>query len=198
MRRVRAGDGGFTLVELLISIALVTVIMGAISSALIVFLKNGVYTSQRDDHSGGAIIGASYLERDVASASTVATGGTLCSGATNALLLEWDEYQATSAAPTPAVVPGNPYRAAYVLTSDGTSSSGAAQFKLERVYCPPTGTAVRSTVVRALPAGAFVKVGSPSFSCPVSSTALAVTLAAYGSDPTPAFTYSGCVKARRR
>lgn len=192
--RARRGsdDSGFTLIELLLSIALVTVIMGAISAGFIVFLKNGTYTSQRDDHSGGAIVAASYLERDAGSASTATTAGnTTCSGTTNQLLLTWDEYTASVTAPSPAPG-GGTYRAAYTVTADGST------YKLERVYCPPAGAAQRSTIARNLTAlAAFSATVGSTGSCP-SGQQLTAVLTSYGTDSTPPYSYSGCVKGRQR
>lgn len=198
----RRDDDGFTLVELLISIALLGVVTAAISAAYIVFLQNGTYTSERDDHSGGAIVTASYLERDAASATTATTGGTTCSGSTNHLLFTWDEYTASVTNPSPAPG-GGTYRAAYVVSVDTTSvpAGGGTRYKLERVYCPASGGTERSTIARNLTAAsaaaAFtVTVGSVG-SCTNGQTVTA-TLPAYAQDGTPAYSYSGCVKGRQR
>lgn len=188
--RPSESDGGFTLIELLVSVAILTIVLGAITSGFIVFLKNGAYTSERDDHSAGAIIGASYLERDAASASAVTTGGTTCSGTTNQLLLSWQDYTASTAAPSPAPDSGT-YYAAYTLVAEGGGT-----YELERVYCPATGGTERSTLARDLPStSAFAVTVGASGSC-TNGQQLRAVLSAYGSDSTDPYTYSGCVKGR--
>ena len=195
----RGDDAGFTLVELLLSVSILVVVMGSIAAGMVVFLKNGTYTSQRDDHSGGAIVAASYVERDGASATTATTGGTTCSGTTNQLLLTWDEYTASVTDPLP-VPAGGTYRAAYTVTTDPTSipAGGGTRYRLERVYCPPTGPAERSTLARNLTAAsAFAATVGASGSCP-NGQRLTAALTAYGTDSTPPFSFSGCVKGRQR
>jgi prepilin-type N-terminal cleavage/methylation domain-containing protein len=193
-------DEGFTLIELLISIALVSVITAAISAGYLVFLQNGKYNSERDDHSGSAIVAASYLERDAASASTVsATSTTTCSSSTNTLLFSWNEYTASPSNPSPAPGSGT-YYAAYAVSVDADSvpAGGGTRYKLERVYCPATGGTERSTIARNLTAAsAFSATVGATGTCPNGQTVTAV-LTSYGTDTSDPFSYSGCVKGRQR
>lgn len=183
------GDDGFTIVELLLSVAILVVIISAISSAMIVFLSNGTYTTERDDHSGGAAILASYLDRDLASADRyqLDASSAPCSAGSKKLLLSWDEWTASSGAVTPT--PGQAYSAAYGLVSDGPG-----RFRLERWYCSGTTQISHSVLVTKL-AGADFGSGTSVAACAVGSS-LVASLSAYGEDVGSDYSYSGCLKGR--
>lgn len=190
-------DDGFTLVELLLSAAILTIIMGAITGALITFLKNGAYTIERDDHSGGAAVLSSYLNRDLASSDAApSTSPTPCAGAGTAVLtLAWTEWTATPAAPEP--VAGSTWQSSYVVTSDPIASvGGGARFQLVRRLCPPTGTTGDSLLLRNLGSAAAVTVATTvTTDCPAGR--LLVTLPSYAQDAAPqGYSYRGCLKGR--
>lgn len=204
--RAPSDDSGFTLVELVMSIAILTIIMAAITGSLIAFLKNGTYASERDDHSGGAVLLSSYLNRDLASGDTITVPGTTCASTpsgTNALTLSWSEWSATPADPTP--VAGSIWRASYVVLPDITAVGGGARYKLQRVLCRPDGTTDRALLLRNLtgatgPADAVnAQAGSSTTACPAPSRQVKVQLPTYAQDlAAQGYSFSGCLKGRTR
>lgn len=187
--RLRTDDGGFTLVELALSAAILSIIITSISGAMIVFLKNGQYAISRDDHSGGAAILASYLDRDLASADRVQTGtaNAACSPGQKDLLLSWEEWTAAPSAVTP--VPGAGYSAAYDLVDDG-----AGAYRLERWYCAGSATVAHTVVVSGLAAAGFAT--RTAGTCGPGSTSVVLALDAYGEDSLSDYSYSGCLQGR--
>jgi prepilin-type N-terminal cleavage/methylation domain-containing protein len=81
------GEQAFTLIELIIAIAITGVIVSAIAGALIVSFETTNVTQQRLAESHDVQITSAYLANDVQSAATVtpSSGGT-CSGATTKLI----------------------------------------------------------------------------------------------------------------
>src|SRR2546428_7433975 len=81
------GEQAFTLIELIIAIAITGVIVSAIAGALIVSFETTNVTQQRLAESHDVQITSAYLANDVQSARTVtpSSGGT-CSGATTKLI----------------------------------------------------------------------------------------------------------------
>lgn len=198
-------EEGFTLVELLLSAAILTIVMGSLSTALLVFLSNGKETLERDDHSGGAAILSSYFDRDIASADTVDVGkdaGTACSGTTNVVLLSWSEYSASTAAPSPTPS-GEPYRSAYTVVADPSSvpPDGSARYMLQRVHCHGGTVLSRSTLVPNLTNASTS--ASPSATAKwvddsncLTGQALTFVLASYFEDTTDPFTFQACTRSR--
>ena len=195
---MRREEDGFTLIELLLSVAILVIVLGSISAAFIVFLQNGTESLERDDNSGGAAISASYIDRDVASADAVSTGGTACSGSTNIVVLSWFEYTASS--PSPIPVPGaQPYRSAYSVVVDPSSvpAGGGTRYKLQRTYCLGSTILDRSTLIPNLldattKATAVVATDS---SC-ASNQALTIRLGQYSADTTDPYMFRSCTKTR--
>jgi type II secretory pathway component PulJ len=195
---MKRADDGFTLVELLLSIAILMIILGSITTALIVFLNNGREALERDDHSGGSAVAASYFDRDVASADTITTGGTTCSGSTNIVLLSWFEYSATTAAPSPAPS-GQPYRSAYTVVADPESVpvGGGARYQLQRVNCLGGTVLSRSTLVQNLASSTSKATATlTSDSSCTSGQALTLVLAPYSADTSAPYTFRACTKTR--
>lgn len=185
----RNREGGFTAVELMLSMAVLGIIITSISGAMIVFLSNGAYTTQRDDHSGGAAILATYLDRDLASAesATLSVPAAPCGAGTTDVLLRWDEWTASPLAATPTPGPG--YSAAYDLVDDG-----AGGFQLERWYCQGPSLLDHSVLVRGLSSADFST--APSAVCGTGSTSLVLQLRRYADDSGRDYAYSGCLKGR--
>lgn len=140
-RRDFTSSDGFTLVELLISIAVLIIIMSALGTALIAFLHNAYITAKRSTHSAGASLLATYLDRDLASvqAGDVAptSGGSSCSGtdvtsvgSTNALVLQWQQWGVATTDTADPDPNGNIYKAVYAVVP-----STAPTFQLERWLC---------------------------------------------------------------
>jgi prepilin-type N-terminal cleavage/methylation domain-containing protein len=69
--RFRDDESGFTLVELIVGMAIVGLLMGAIGSALIVGLRTKDTTFDRFKESHDQLISSAYLANDVQSAATV-------------------------------------------------------------------------------------------------------------------------------
>ena len=98
--RFRGNEGGFTLVELMIGMVIITVLIGAIGSALVVSLNTTNATNQRMSQNHDVQITSSYVANDVQSAAgvTVGSGGN-CSGAFTTLVTF--TYWAPGDPPTP-------------------------------------------------------------------------------------------------
>ncbi|MCU1624762.1 MAG: hypothetical protein JWL79_3607 [Frankiales bacterium] len=197
---------GFTLIELLLSMTIIGIVLAAVSAALIVFFSNASYSLARDDHSGGAAVLSSYLDRDLASADTVTTGTATptCGAATgNLLILSWSDALATPAQPSPDPTGGSKYQVAYFTTVDTASippgPSPATRYKLERTYCVDGAVSDHSILVPNLLSADFSLSGTSTCgSGTPPATPVTVTLKPYGSDTASNYTYKGCLKARLR
>jgi prepilin-type N-terminal cleavage/methylation domain-containing protein len=189
-------DEGFTLIELLLSTAILSIIVTSITTALIVFLGNGTETMERDNHSAGAALTATYLDRDVSSADTVTTGGTTCSGSNNVVLLSGNEYTASTAAPSPSPV-ASAHRSAYAVVADPGSSApdGSARYKLQRTACLGTVVQERTDLVPDLPGSTASASVVTDTSCR-SGQALLVVLDGYAPDTTDDYSFRSCTKTR--
>lgn len=187
--REQEDEGGFTLVELLVSITVLGVILSAIVSAMLVYLSNGVDSSRRDDHSAGAALLASYLERDLASADAVTTGGTACSGTANRLSLTWTQWSSSVSSPVPAPS-GGTWTAAYALVP---SPGDPSHWLLRRWLC---GTGAGSTdLLDALTSStALTATVGADPECP--GGVVAVTLPGYTGDVGAGHPVTGCIGAR--
>jgi prepilin-type N-terminal cleavage/methylation domain-containing protein len=86
-RAFRTADDGFTLIELIVSMAIVGVIILALGSALTVSIANSNSESDNLTASHHADLAASYFEKDVASSSGgITTSGTACNSSSGALV----------------------------------------------------------------------------------------------------------------
>lgn len=181
-------DEGLTVIELLLSMSILTVIMASISSAMIVFFQNGSYTIGRDDHSAGAAILATYMDRDLLSAESGVTGSTIpCDGSTaKDLVLTWSQWTASTTDVTPK--PGDTYHAAYDLVSGGGTHS------LQRWYCKGTSVLNHTVVLGDLSSADFSLAAAAA--CGPGSTSLALSVASYRDDALADYSYSGCLKGR--
>lgn len=197
--RVRR-EQGFTLIELLVSISIIVVIISALSAALISFYENGSYTSRRDDHTAGAGLLGTYLNRDLAAATDLDTTslGATCSGQTNLLKVSWADYTATAADPSPA--PNANFAVYYSRTNDTTTSvpglTGRQQ--LERWVCRDGTQVDHQVLVLDLAAADFSS--STSTHCG-KGTELRLQLERFESDNSTAvrpYNYEGCVGGRQR
>jgi prepilin-type N-terminal cleavage/methylation domain-containing protein len=139
MRRVSRppdDEDGFTLIELLLSISITLIILSAVSAALLTFLSNGPYTSRRDDHSAGAILAATYLNRDLANAQVFTAGTTPSSCGASAVTLftlQWRDFTATSSDPTPRQN-GTAYTVKYQVEVDPDAVPRVPPCRLRRLY----------------------------------------------------------------
>lgn len=190
-------DEGMTLVELLLSMSILSVIMTAISGAYLAFLSSAAETSGRDDHSAGIAVLSSYLDRDLTSATTVATAGSSClvAGAEVALQLTWTEYTATTASPSP--VADRTWTVTYSVATDPdtTPVAGPQRYKVTRSLCAPSATQEDVTVASALGSDVIV-VGETTDCRGTGSTRVDVTVPSYSTDDTEPYHYVGCVRGR--
>ena len=189
-------DVGLTLVELLLSMSILTVIVTAISGAYIAFLSNAAETSGRDDHSGGVAALTSYLDRDLASADALPTpAGCTVPGATPKLHMSWTQYTATEASPVP--VPGGTWTVTYSVADDpdSTPAAGPARYKLIRSLCAPSAAQQSVTLVSGL--GSDAMTVQTTAGCRGSgTTGVRVTVPGYSTDASEPYRYIGCVKGR--
>ena len=172
MRRLRqlraAGDGGFTLVELLITIVILGIIAVPLTSVVITFFLNSSDTTARLSESHDAQITNAYWQQDVASlglrgeydqsqstyplqtsvdttsTSLLACSANLPSGSL-VVAMAWNQYSISGQATQVGV--------AYLTQPDGARSA------LVRAHC--TGSSVDSTATMA-----HYVTGTPSVSCP--------------------------------
>lgn len=196
MSRKLPRDDGMTLVELLLSMSIITVIVTAISGAYIAFLSNAAETTGRDDHSGGMSILTTYLDRDLASADDFgAASSCVVAGATPKLQLTWTEYTATAASPVP--VPDGTWAVTYSVAADPDTSpvGGPARYKLIRSLCAPSTGQQTLTLVSALGSDAVI-MQSTADCRGVGTTRVDLTVPSYSTDTTEPFHYVGCVKGR--
>src|SRR3954454_14199075 len=98
-------DAGMTLLEMLIALTLTGIILTVLVASFLVFFTNATYTTGRDDHSAAAEILATYLDRDLASATSATTTsiGTTCTTSHVLLTLKWAQYNAAALPNDPPV-----------------------------------------------------------------------------------------------
>lgn len=194
---MRRRDDGFTMAELLLSVAILLIIVSSLVSALLVFLDNGQEALERDDHSGGAAVLGSYLDRDIASARTVVVGGSACSDSANLMAMSWQDVTATAAAPEPT--PSGPvFTSAYRVASDPASvpGDGSARYKLERVHCESADIVDTATLLTNLVSATSATAVVVADSNCASGEALTFELDAYLDDSTEPYTFRSCTKTR--
>lgn len=198
-------DAGFTVIELLMSVAILTVIVGAITSAMLVFFTSAEDVLGREAHSGGAITVASYVDRDLASADSVRDlPDSSCSGVSNALVLEWTQWVPPPGSLAPEPI-GGTWTVAYAVVPDtpATAVDGTARYRLRRTFCSPTAPAKTSALLTDLRrTDDFLATVAAAGSCPDATATEArqvvVTTRSYGDDSTPSYSSFGCVKGRIR
>lgn len=196
----RSSADGFTLIELLVSITITTIILGAVTTAMIAFYENGAYTSRRNDHSAGAHLLATYLDRDLSSAMSGAATAN-CAGqpaGTPLLAVGWTQWTVIGDDPTP--VTGDVYYANYLLTTETTQTDnpgGGTRQQLERWYCAPSaGVADHEIILTDLaPSGTGISKTTTGSGC-TNGTLVKVTLRPYEADSVADYGYLGCLGSR--
>ncbi|MGH8962914.1 MAG: PulJ/GspJ family protein [Jatrophihabitantaceae bacterium] len=187
MRPRGSDDAGFTLVELVLVIAILGIIMVPLSNFVISYFKTYPVTETRLSESHDAQIAAAYLSQDVANtglraASTPYTPqqsvwtttssfpASYCGQGlgTPILLLEWNNWTVSGGTGTPSM-----NSAAYVVESDNA---------LHRVYCEVTTTSKSdATMVHNF---AYPDGGNPSpVTCKATPTSSPTTAACSTATP---------------
>jgi prepilin-type N-terminal cleavage/methylation domain-containing protein len=143
---VTAREKGFTLVELMVAVALTGMIITALTGALIVGWRTTDDTTTRLADTRDRHLVPSLFTRDVQSAQLVETTGTACTGGDTLIA------RITMAQPQDAAVPPATRTVTYVLTSTK---------ELVRRYCADGTTVLNSVAV------AHDVVGTPTVACRV-------------------------------
>jgi prepilin-type N-terminal cleavage/methylation domain-containing protein len=110
-------DHGFTLVEMLLTITILSLIIGVLTDTLILGLRTTGDTQTRIAQSDAQQFIAHYVSKDVLASAAATPGGNAC-GITNAALVTTEQSVPTLAAPDQAV--------AYSVAPDGLSRSTCA------------------------------------------------------------------------
>jgi prepilin-type N-terminal cleavage/methylation domain-containing protein len=192
-RRDSVRDGGFTLVELVISIAILGVVMVAITGALIVALKANKETDTRLDESRDVQFSSTWFGDDVQSANRISTSGSPNCGTDpdTALVVKFANTDIAVVPASPPVVTTDALTVSYVLRPAATGGGK----ELHRLACSPAAGVPMDTVVARLLSG--VAADAPSVACPPVACsdpgARKVTLTLTAQRPTPTgagFTYT--------
>src|SRR3954447_23767703 len=119
-------DEGFTLIEMLIATMITAIILTVIVASFLVFFNNATYISGRDDHAAGAEVLGTWLDRDLASATSstnpIATPAD-CNAPKTLLSLKWTDYSNDGAVPDSVPAAGNNWQVDYQYLKDTTSST---------------------------------------------------------------------------
>ena len=161
-------DSGFTLIELIVAIAILGVIVVALGTGLVSILDNSNATTQRLTESHDAQIAASYFPNDVQSADvsgTVTSSDARCdqSGNTTVVRLAWTEYSVSGAISAYKLV---------VYSVEPSSGPGVAPLLRRRfcqgsTYASLNATPISDVVVsRTLAALSAATVCTPPSVCP--------------------------------
>lgn len=129
----QGSEGGFTLVELLVTVVIMTIIVVGITSGLIVVLKTYPSDAMRLTQDEGSQLLSSWLQADVVSASTLDNSASTCAGGATKLRLKWSDSDGA-----------HKFEASYILTVPSGSPVGI----LTRYYCVDDGPASVTTVGR--------------------------------------------------
>lgn len=179
--RIRCrGEAGLTLVELLMSIAISSLIIGPLSAGLIVGLRTSGETATRLAGSSDAQFLSITLPPDIESAGKAAgdvvaapTANVECSGVTNVLRLRWTTTDSGASVT---------YQAAY-----WTTGSATAGWKLNRSFCVGAAAPTTRTLLRNLASASAVTVTVVS-----AKISMTITEATNAANPTAyVFTISG-------
>jgi prepilin-type N-terminal cleavage/methylation domain-containing protein len=129
----RRREGGFTLVELIVAIAILAIIAAPLSMAFITGLRFLGRSDEKLNDSRSSLISAAYFAGDVASANTIVPNDSSACGGGSALV-SFDSSDASAGVGAPA---NN--EASYVV-----DSSDATNTRMLRKYCVNGGSATQS------------------------------------------------------
>ena len=143
-------DEGFSLVELLVVLAVLPIVLGALSIGLIAVLNLQHGTALRVDDSADAQTVSAYYEQDVQSAAFITSaGGTQCGTGPQILALEWNAN------------PQGQYQSVVSYVEAGSSP----HLSLVRQYCaagPAASPTTSAYVSHDLPSGPVVPTITPA------------------------------------
>ena len=165
------GEDGFTLIELLIAVMMMSIIVGAVSGALVVMFTTTTETTERLSESPDLQIAAAYFGSDGQSATRFdQTCGPLAASATRAVSFSW-----TDPGPTPGTGDETGRKVSYVAEPVGN------QKQLVRYACvvPATGAEAldRTVVVNYLrPTTSPTPTCTPGPSCGTTTTTVELPL----------------------
>lgn len=178
---IRRGDSGVTLVELLVSVAILGLIAPILTGSLVLGWRTTDATVDRLSDSRNRSLVPSLFVRDAQNATTVTTSSGTCQQAGDALvvLLRWTSTPATGSAVTRV--------AAWVTTTSGGIT------RLERRSCDDASGSM--TAVSSVTAAHGV-VGTPAVTCrasggSVTACASAVRVELSVTDASGSFTAAG-------
>lgn len=195
MLRRQAREEGFTLIELVISITILTIISAALIGMLFAYLRVSNETNTRLNESTDQQFVSAYWQQDVSSlgshgvpvnglatnSQSVWVGSApgslpgLCAGHSNAVVsLAWSDYQSVPSGDPSGAWTGATSNAVVYYTKVATNSNGTTQQQLWRQRCG--GTVSNIIVARHLTA-------VPTVSCADSSGA---NTSCTGTNPFPA------------
>lgn len=187
----RRDDDGLTLIELLISMAVLLIIMAPLATAFVVGLGTTRATEQDAGNSADAQLLASFLDVDVASAETLSTT-TTCGGGGGLLQLRWIDGTA------PQVVA---YRAVANASRQARLQLTTAVYDLKRDQCTTDNTPSSSQVIARTLSGVPLVTCDGSGSCNATPRRVTLRATAYStqiSDVGSSSTYTFGVTASRR
>ena len=131
---------GFTLVELLVAMAIIGVILTPLTNAVIEAISSQASVIKRMDYSHNANLLTTYLNQDLASATTSTPASPCPSGTGNVLTLSWSEK---ILAPNGSTISNTTYTVKYAVAAVGSETV------LQRSF-DSGGPATTNTVVHDL------------------------------------------------
>lgn len=166
-------DDGMTLIELLISIVLLTVIMSAIVTAFILVLNTVDSTRQTVTDSTGAQLVTSWLVSDAQSADHVQPASGCVPAVAPLLELNWTDADNTTGVTD----------VKYVI-----EDAGNGNFQLSRYAYAVSGAGActqsdQTVLVRAVDPGTTLQACAPAPACSDTSKQVALTVTALSKDP---------------
>jgi len=174
-------DAGMTLVELLISIAILGLIIGPLVIAMYMGLSTAKAATGRTTDSTAAQLLSAYFPTDVESSDAVRTSGFTCGGAQTAVEFEWTDAGT-----------GVKTDVEYTLIPSGGSDS-EDQFR-RQAYAVAGGTCTKTSddvLVQAVdPASSTTVTCLPTASCASPLTQVTIDVTAFAKKPGGSALYS--------
>lgn len=174
LRRRLAGDDGFTLVELVMTVGILGIIVVPLTGVVLAYLRNTVDTQARMTESHDVQLASAYWQRDVASigvrsitydpashsfpleASVGRPPCALPAGASAVVTLAWSEYTSVTSTDPPVTV-----------TVTYASRAAGAAYELLRVRCgsQPSKIEVANSLAEVPTATCFEADGTTTTPC---------------------------------